>query len=528
MTTNNIDILGLAEINVNKNMLRILEHMVQDKFKLYFTTEGKKGTGIRFLVKKEFAVYVQQFQHFEGRIGFIDFYTKKKKIRIIQAYINVQDKEKPQVKRLYKQIEHWTNQCLNSFVKDIIIMGDFNTKWNEYEFLDISHWRHDIFNYFKKHFIKESTLVFCDDISDMYTYIPNNPNHSHNKIDYIWCNIDLMLSAIDSKPRDVQPVIKTDHRMITLDLFMDDIVINKNNTQKCQPSSKTIYCYDEMQKTDGEWNWDKFNKDIIEYLDNPNIKLTTNKIRGINSHKQLNQLWNLFRKAIIHSAKCNIKQKKMKVKQNCHPLYDSDLKRDLNMLKGMLNKIHGTKLDFNDRSIENRQKIIAHITALYRRSDGNKSNTLSDFISITKRHNIIISNHFLHNKTFQYKDILQDTIIILESKYINATYEYKKNIMNTFIQERNQNYKTDKKKMIKSVLEQPHTSLSIDKVYKNDNNKDTFYTEENEVKEQTNLHFQMIVSAINCEKDLSQHPKWQDQYQSKHDVQHTIYSDLMK
>ncbi|GES91268.1 hypothetical protein RCL_jg2386.t1 [Rhizophagus clarus] len=85
--------------------------------------------------------------------------------------------------------------------------------------------------------------------------------------------------------------------MITLDLFMDDIIINKNNTQKCQPPLKTIYCYNEMQKADGEWNWDKFNKDISDYLDDPNIKLTTNKIRGINSQKQLNQLWNSFRKA---------------------------------------------------------------------------------------------------------------------------------------------------------------------------------------------------------------------------------------
>ncbi|GES93255.1 ribonuclease H-like domain-containing protein [Rhizophagus clarus] len=186
----------------------------------------------------------------------------------------------------------------------------------------------------------------------------------------------------------------------------------------------------------------------------------------------------------MHSAKCNIKQKKKKIKQNRHLLYNSDLKRDLNMLKGMLNKIHRAKLDFNNRSIENRQKIITHITALHRRSD--------------------------------------------ESKYINATYEYKKNMMDTFIQEKNQNYKTDKKKMIKSVLERPHTSLFIDKVYKNDNNEDILYTEENEVKEQTNLHFQMIAGAINCEKDLSQYSEWQEQYQPKRDVQYTIYSDLMK
>ncbi|GBB84249.1 hypothetical protein RclHR1_10880004 [Rhizophagus clarus] len=38
----------------------------------------------------------------------------------------------------------------------------------------------------------------------------------------------------------------------------------------------------------------------------------------------------------------------------------------------------------------------------------------------------------------------------------------------------------------------------------------------------------MVAGAINCEKDLSQHPEWQDQYQPKHDVQHNIYNDLMK
>ncbi|GBB91782.1 hypothetical protein RclHR1_19160004 [Rhizophagus clarus] len=82
--------------------------------------------------------------------------------------------------------------------------------------------------------------------------------------------------------------------------------------------------------------------------------------------------------------------------------------------------------------------------------------------------------------------------------------------------------------MIKSVLNRPHTTLSIDKVYKNDNNEYTLYTEDAEVKEQTNLHFQMIAGTINYEKNLSQHSEWRDQYQPKHDIQHTIYNDLMK
>ncbi|GES93716.1 hypothetical protein RCL_jg27197.t1 [Rhizophagus clarus] len=161
---------------------------------------------------------------------------------------------------------------------------------------------------------------------------------------------------MDSKPHDVQPIIKTDHRILTLDLFIDEIFINKNNKQTRQLPSKVIYCYDEMQAIDGDWTWEKFNDHIENHLDDPCISLTVDKIRD------------------------------------------------------------------------------------------------------------------------EIQDILQNTVIMLESKYINAIYEYKK--------------------------------VSVDKVYKNDNNEDTFYTEENNVKEQTNFHFQTIAGAVNCEKDLSHFPEW--------------------
>ncbi|GES82502.1 hypothetical protein GLOIN_2v1783829 [Rhizophagus clarus] len=71
-------------------------------------------------------------------------------------------------------------------------------------------------------------------------------------------------------------------------------------------------------------------------------------------------------------------------------------------------------------------------------------------------------------------------------------------------------------KDISEYLDDPNVKLTTNKI------------RETEVKEQTNLHFQTIAGAINCEKDLSQHPEWQDQYQPKRDVQYTIYSDLMK
>ncbi|GBB86932.1 hypothetical protein RclHR1_13390004 [Rhizophagus clarus] len=84
---------------------------------------------------------------------------------------------------------------------------------------------------------------------------------------------------MDSKPHDVQPIIKTDHRILTLDLFIDEIFINKNNKQTRQLPSKVIYCYDEMQAIDGDWTWEKFNDHIENHLDDPCISLTVDKIR---------------------------------------------------------------------------------------------------------------------------------------------------------------------------------------------------------------------------------------------------------
>ncbi|GBB84246.1 hypothetical protein RclHR1_10880001 [Rhizophagus clarus] len=138
----------------------------------------------------------------------------------------------------------------------------------------------------------------------------------------------------------------------------------------------------------------------------------------------------------MNSAKINIKQKKKKIKQNRHPLYDSDLKRDLNMLKGMLNKIRKEKLDFNDRSIENRKKIIAHITALHIRR----------LSQILKNNNVLKGNQFAAlpgNSTFEpicmINEIIQDAKennkeLWLHSQDLGKAYDH----VNIFMLEKNQ------------------------------------------------------------------------------------------
>ncbi|GBB93169.1 hypothetical protein RclHR1_21220004 [Rhizophagus clarus] len=80
-------------------------------------------------------------------------------------------------------------------------------------------------------------------------------------------------------------------------------------------------------------------------------------------------------------------------------------------------------------------------------------------------------------------------------------------MIKSFINERNHNYKDNKKRMINSITEKHIKSISIDKVYYNDNRKDTLYTEVQDVKDHTNLHFQRIAGAINQEKNMTLYPE---------------------
>ncbi|GES94165.1 hypothetical protein GLOIN_2v1844221 [Rhizophagus clarus] len=71
-----------------------------------------------------------------------------------------------------------------------------------------------------------------------------------------------------------------------------------------------------------------------------------------------------------------------------------------------------------------------------------------------------------------------------------------------------------------------HSVKGFNKVYCNDNGKDTLYTEVQDIKDHTNLHFQCITDAINQEKDMTLHFEWIQQYSPKENIDTSIYSNL--
>ncbi|GBB85548.1 hypothetical protein RclHR1_12030008 [Rhizophagus clarus] len=142
---------------------------------------------------------------------------------------------------------------------------------------------------------------------NLYTFNPHNPNLTKNKLDYIWVNADTLISTFDSKILDVNPSIKTDHRIIYIELLYEELFYNKTVSKPRKNPSRTIYSYKDMKAEEGKWNWKNYNKDITDALKNTSIKLTLNRIRDIQSIAELNQRWNQFQNVILNSAKKNIK-----------------------------------------------------------------------------------------------------------------------------------------------------------------------------------------------------------------------------
>src|SRR5579883_639401 len=59
MENNNIDILGLAETSLNDSTSKIFAKSISDHYVLYSSEGEKKGSGVRFLIKKEYDKYIQ-------------------------------------------------------------------------------------------------------------------------------------------------------------------------------------------------------------------------------------------------------------------------------------------------------------------------------------------------------------------------------------------------------------------------------------------------------------------------------------
>ncbi|GES75863.1 hypothetical protein RCL_jg20168.t1 [Rhizophagus clarus] len=270
-----------------------------------------------------------------------------------------------------------------------------------------------------------------------------NLHLTKNRLDYIWVNADTLISTFDSKILDVNPSIKTDHRIIFIELLYEELFFIKTDPKPRKNPSHTIYSYKDMK-----------------------------------AEEELNQIWNQFQNVILNSTKKNIKNRLSKKPARCHhPVRDSQLHHDITTFKGMITKSKNSNLDFDDRSTNGINRIIEFITRKHTRHDGSINDNHTELTIIMSRHNIAYTNNNIRNKPSDFLHKLQSTLATLKVKFYYKYYKYHKWLIESFVDERNDNYKNDKKKMINSITEKHIKSITIDKVYCNANAEDILYTD---------------------------------------------------
>jgi len=252
MNYNHIQILGTSETNLNEYSSKII-YKNETKYKAYFTSNKSRGSGTGILIERKYDAYVRGHNSYNGRVIYIDLYMKgNNKVRIIQTYVNANNKERKEIEDIYSHIKKLVEECKHKNM-ETIIMGDFNISYQKYvELRSGDRWKHSLFKYLERNNIRDTIPIVNDNPELLFSYIPKNINQCPSRIDYIWTSAPLLTKIISSKVIDIEH-FNTDHKMISLLFITEDLFWNKQNARlKRQKIMKTVFQYDEMDKTE-DW-----------------------------------------------------------------------------------------------------------------------------------------------------------------------------------------------------------------------------------------------------------------------------------
>ncbi|PKY57091.1 hypothetical protein RhiirA4_477920 [Rhizophagus irregularis] len=355
--------------------------------------------------------------------------------------------------------------------------------------------------------------IFNEDDENIYTYIPPNDSNEKLRIDYIWASLLILGQSLNSTVIE-NDHFTTDHNTVTLSL--DTQLFIGKSLPKINKGKKnithTVFLYDEMDQDDDAFTWDNFRAGLdIE------IKKSKLKDRSITKRKHIDHVWDSLRQLIMKSANANIKNKKViKNKLKVAPEKKLSIYFDLRYIINRIQEIRSciTKL----RNYPNQEMIDKWI------------NYQNAIIKLKDKYELVTSDTsytFLDNAQFHnYLDELNEI-----RKQLRIVFKLELNIMEqeqiiSNIKKRCDNYKEDQGRMIQSITEKEMISISIEKIYKKDHNgNEILITDENQVMEETNRHFQMVAGSVNRKKPIQ--GRWKEQYKPQPHINENIYSGIL-
>src|SRR6266498_3104700 len=531
-----LDVLGISETNLKASASKHFSNRLSNH--VFYSTAANDdkllGIGTGLIISKELNRHVQRFETYTNRACFVDlFFRGNNRMRLIQVYLHASHipQNRTEITQLHNTIDHWIDEGNKGQFK-ILVMGDFNLNTENYyrDNLTTAKWKYQIMNTLHQNNFRDSISFFQDDFDDIQTFI--NSQGPDIRIDYIWINEDLLINSINSTVLDVIH-INTDHRMVTLSLFKEDFFrqasLNKirQRNRIMKKNTRQIFLYQDMEPDD----WEEYTNETRKIWGNDHLM-----IQNFGSHQdsedfkqeRLNQEWNRLQNSILNAANAKIKSKPVP----CRPtnrstdLQASLLHNDLKFITRVYMRISKWIKNDNLHQIYefwNEFKILSHKTS---------DKTYRKVKLVLERHKIDDSLPRLMTSRVEVVTLLADLLevkSILQTKYKLAARSFKDKKIKDYIQQRCDDYQDNKRRMINSLTEKNLKKISIETVYKKDNEVEVLITDPDIVMKETNQHFQTIAGAVNKEKILVEGDHWYKQYDPKTmNINADIYKDLMQ
>src|SRR5581483_10099240 len=301
-------------------------------------------------------------------------------------------------------------------------------------------------------------------------------------------------------------LFKTDHMIVNTNLYPEAItgLTSYAKLKRSKTATKTVINYDNV--TDQQWeSFQQVQDDIIVERQLSQYDLST--------YNSINANWNEIQKCFTNGKK-ELPVKTVKNQSRIPNLFkNSECYKDL----------------------INIRKIIQFLTTL---SKNNNAPLISDLRTKHTQSIIKIQNRLDYTfswptcRDFNDRSIISPTINKLKRIRDELAIEYKllidnynKESIKKFVQERCENYETNKKKMINSIVDKEFKMVYIDRlISKDDNGNDILVTDPKEINKLTINHFQNIAGNKNSSKNIPN--DWIDQYKPKDNINEHIYDQL--
>ena len=308
---------------------------------------------------------------------------------------------------------------------------------------------------------------------------------------------ELTLNILTCQTVSLLPSV-SDHAVVMTS--MSDFLTTPSNDRRC--SRKSFFVYSRMD----DQKWAKFANKTDNITRHSSLKdLSTIKHW---TQSSLNNSWNIFQDSIIAAAKSCIPVSKTRTtRYKKRPIGLSSVYKNIKTLH-RFSKLTRACLEEPTKGPE-------------------WSSGYNDFLTIAHSNNLHVTAVNINHSLAHINSVFTDIKLLLAGLYIEAKLkeqEFKIKSIQQALQARIDDYNTDPSRMIDSILNRRRKIITLDKCLDNSKHDKPLLTNDIDVKNEVNRHFQQIAGTTHCDKRIPE--EWISTYQPIADINPAIYDQL--